>query len=264
MNKELTDYIKEPENDIANFNLAYWYESQKHLSPACSYYLRCAELTKDENLAYECLLRLYLCYYSLSNRDYTCENLLKSGLKIKPKNPEAYFFLSQFYERKQNWMDGYLYASLGLDLSDCEPSKFNTSFEYQSKYMLIFQKAVCSWWYGKPKESRILFRKLKDEYGSKLNDNYYHLVQNNLSTLGSGSVSESEVKYDKSKYDLLGINVHEELMHRSTEVGHYISAIKNKYNNKWYIFNDSCEPHHLTQNQLQNTNAYMLFYIRKD
>jgi ubiquitin C-terminal hydrolase len=63
---------------------------------------------------------------------------------------------------------------------------------------------------------------------------------------------------------LLGINVHEELIHKSTEVGHYISAIKNKYNNKWYIFNDSCEPQFLKNNQLQNTNAYMLFYIRKD
>jgi len=202
MNKELTDYIQDPENDLANFNLANWYENQRHLSPACSYYLRCAELTKNEDLAYECLLRLYLCYRSLSNRDYTCENLLKSALKIKPKNPEAYFFLSQFYERKQNWMDGYLYASLGIDLSDCEPSKFNTYFEYQSKYMLLFQKAVCSWWYGKPKESRVLFRKLKDEYGSKLDDNYFNLVQNNLSTLGSGSSDESEVKYNKLKYDL--------------------------------------------------------------
>ena len=202
MNKEITDYIEDPKNDIANFNLAYWYENQRHLSPACSYYLRCAELTKNEDLAYECLLRLYLCYYSLSNRDYTCENLLKSALKIKPKNPEAYFFLSQFFERKSNWMDGYLYASLGLELSNCEPSKFKTYFEYQSKYMLIFQKAVCSWWYGKPREARVLFRKLKDEYGNKLNDSYSYLVQKNLSALGSGSVCDSEVKYEKSKYDL--------------------------------------------------------------
>ena len=202
MNKELTDYANNPENDTANFNLAYWYENQKHLSPACSYYLRCAELTKNEDLAYECLLRLYLCYYALSNRDYTCENLLKRALKLKPKNPEAYFFLSQFFERRKNWMDGYLYASLGLDLASCEPSKFNTSFEYQSKYMLIFQKAVCSWWYGKPKESRILLRKLKDEYGSQLNDGYSYLIQKNLSTLGSGSADESEVRYLKSNYDL--------------------------------------------------------------
>jgi tRNA G46 methylase TrmB len=202
MNKELTDYIQDSENDIANFNLAYWYESQRHLSPSCSYYLRCAELTKDEDLAYECLLRLYLCYYSLSNRDYTCENLLKSALKLKPQKPEAYFFLSQFFERKNNWMDGYLYASLALELLNCEPSKFKTSFEYNSQYMLLFQKAVCAWWYGKPKEARVLFRKLKEEYGNKLDDKYTYLVQKNLSTLGSGSSEESEVKYNKSNYEL--------------------------------------------------------------
>jgi len=203
MNKELIDYIQNTNSDIANFNLALWYENQKHLSPACSYYFWCAELTKDENLAYECLLKLYLCYYNLSNRDYTCENLLKSAINLKPKSPEAYFFLSQFFERKQNWMDGYLYASIGLEVTDCSPSNLITNFEYSAKYMLVFQKAVCAWWYGKPREARKLFRKLKDEYGDQLNESYLKLVENNLITLGSGSVEESSVTYGKdSDFDL--------------------------------------------------------------
>ena len=89
MNKQLIDYINNSENDISNFDLAAWYENQGHLSPACSYYLRCAELTKDNVLAYECLLRLYVCYKQLSNRDYTCENLLKSALNLFPQKPEV-------------------------------------------------------------------------------------------------------------------------------------------------------------------------------
>jgi len=203
MNKELLDYIKDSDKDKTNFNLALWYENQKHLAPACSYYLRCAELTKDENLAYECLLRLYLCYYNLSNRGYTCENLLKSAINLKPKSPEAYFFLSQFFERKQNWMDGYLYASIALETTNCLPSNLITTFEYSSKYMLVFQKAVCSWWYGKPKEARKLLRKLKDEYGDQLNETYLKLVETNLITLGSGSVEQSSATYSKnSDFDL--------------------------------------------------------------
>ena len=61
MNRELIEYVQDTENDTANFDLAVWYNNQGHLSPACSYYLRCAELTKDNSLAYECLLRLYNC-----------------------------------------------------------------------------------------------------------------------------------------------------------------------------------------------------------
>jgi hypothetical protein len=202
MNKQLIDYINNSENDISNFDLAAWYENQGHLSPACSYYLRCAELTKDNVLAYECLLRLYVCYKQLSNRDYTCENLLKSALNLFPQKPEAYFLLSQFYEHKSNWMDSYLYASLGLELSNCEPSNLGKNFGYESKYMLIFQKAVSSWWYGKPKEARILFRKLKDEYGDRLNEYYFKLIESNLITLGSGSDWESSIRYNRKDYDL--------------------------------------------------------------
>jgi hypothetical protein len=122
---------------------------------------------------------------------------------LKPKSPEAYFLLSQFFERKKNWMDGYLYASIGLEVTDCVPSDLIINLEYSSKYMLIFQKAVCSWWYGKPKETRKLFRKLKDEYGHELNECYLKLVENNLITLGSGPVEKSSVNYYKnSNFDL--------------------------------------------------------------
>lgn len=202
MNKEIIDYINDTENDLVNFNLASWYDNQNHLSPACSYYLRCAERTTNTLLAYECLLRLYTCYKKLSNRDYTCENLLKSAMNLYPNKPEAYFLLSQFYEHKSNWMDSYLYASLGLSLSDCKPSNLIYNFGYESKYMLLFQKAVSSWWYGKPKEARKLLREIKDNYGDILNEYYFKLVEKNLITLGSGSDWESSIRYNKLDYDL--------------------------------------------------------------
>ena len=101
-------------------------------------------------------------------------------------------------------MDGYLYASIGLEVTDCVPSNLITNLGYSSKYMLVFQKAVCSWWYGKPKESRKLFRKLKDEYGDQLDEYYLKLVENNLISLGSGSVDESSVTYsNNSDFDLV-------------------------------------------------------------
>jgi hypothetical protein len=202
MNEELIAYVNDPENDSANFRLAEWYDNQGHLSPACSYYLKCAELTKDETLAYECLLRLHVCYKQLSNRDYTCESLLKSALNLHPRRPEAYFLLSQLYEHKGNWVDSYLYASIGLDLSDRNPSGLGRDFGYESEYMLLFQKAISAWWRGKPKESRMLLRRLKDEYGDRLNEYYFKLVEKNLITLGSGPEWESCVRYDRSERDL--------------------------------------------------------------
>jgi hypothetical protein len=68
--------------------------------------------------------------------------------------------------------------------------------------MLVFQKAVAAWWYGKPKEARMLFRKLKDEYADQLNEYYFKLTEKNITALGSGPDWESSVKYNKSNYSL--------------------------------------------------------------
>jgi len=198
---ELNEYIKNPLDPSINMRLARWYEVLGHLSPACGFYLRAAELSEDDDLSYECMLRLYYCFGALGDREYTCENALKSALKMKPINPEAYFLLSQFYERKGNWMDSYLYASLGLELTERKPSRLAFGSSYESEYMLIFQKAVAAWWYGKPTESRMLLRLLMDDYGPLMNESYLKLVQSNLSRLGSGNETDSSVRYDRSKYE---------------------------------------------------------------
>lgn len=199
--KEIEDYLDDSSSALTNLRLARWYETQRHLSPACGFYLRAAEFSKDPKIAYECMIRLYYCYLALGDRDYTCENVLKTALKTMPKSPEAYFLLSQFYERKKNWMDSYLYASLGLDVSDKNPSDLVFGSEYEHEYMLLFQKAVSSWWYGKPKESRTLFKTLVEKFRGKMNAAYVSLVQKNISSIGSGNETESSVRYEKQKYD---------------------------------------------------------------
>lgn len=66
------------------------------------------------------------------------------------------------------------------------------------------------------------------------------------------------------KYDLIGINLHQSLGHcKNINAGHYTSIIKNMINHKWYLYNDSNEPKLQTSmNDLQNKDAYLLFYYR--
>jgi len=147
------------------------------------------------------MIRLYYCFSSLGNRDYTCENMLKAALHVDPRRPETYFLLSQFYERKNNWMDSYMYASVGLDVAEKSPSSLVFGSSYEGEYALLFQKAVSAWWYGKPDESRSIFRILKEKYRSIMSEAYVKLVQNNLSRLGSGREADSCVRYNKEKYE---------------------------------------------------------------
>lgn len=196
---EINEYIKNPSSALANMDLARWYEKQGHYSPACGLYLRAAEFSESIAISYECMIRLYYCYAELGNREYTCENVLKTALNMRPKSPEAYFLLSQLYERKSNWMDSYIYASIGLQVSDCTPSELRFGSSYNHEYMLVFQKAVAAWWYGRTDESRLILRNMLDDYGSTMNKNYINLVQNNISRLGSGNERDSRTSYDSSK-----------------------------------------------------------------
>lgn len=66
------------------------------------------------------------------------------------------------------------------------------------------------------------------------------------------------------KYDLIGINIHLSLgMDENINSGHYISFVKSMMNNNWYIYNDSDEPEEL-EDDLQNNDAYLLFYYRQN
>jgi hypothetical protein len=162
-------------------------------------------MTSDEDLSYECLLRLHVCYQSLSGRDYTCESLLKRAVSLDPKKPEAYFLLSQMYERKGNWMDCHLYSSLPLEISSCKKSKLTRGVGYEGKYCLLFQKAVSSWWHGRPDESRRILQELKNDYSEEMTEAYYGLVEKNISRLGSGPDSQSSSRYESSRLDSLRI-----------------------------------------------------------
>jgi hypothetical protein len=195
--KELSNYINDPENDLNNFNLGLFYEQQNHYSPASGYYLRCAEKTKNLDLRYESLLRMYYCFKLLGDRDHTCDSLLKQAICLCPQKPEGYFLLTQHYESKSDWLNVYTYSSIALDVCK-DASSFISDIDYAGLYCLLFQKAAASWWIGKPKQCRQLYQTLLNEYINQLSDNYKALLENNLSRLGSGPESQAIRPYNKN------------------------------------------------------------------
>jgi len=70
---------------------------------------------------------------------------------------------------------------------------------------------------------------------------------------------------NKSKYNLLGVNLHQEFGFFGTNSGHYTSIVKNRFDNNWCLFNDSNDLIKATKKEdLQHRNAYMLFYYRNN
>jgi hypothetical protein len=196
---ELIEFSLDTENAVKNYNLAVWYEGGKQYAPAHTYYLRCAERSQDNELTYQALIRSSFCYKAQGSRDGTEKIALENALMLLPERPEAYYFLSLLYERKEEWQNSYIYANLGLKNSNVEP----IIPEYSGKYLLIFQKAVASWWWGKGKECRELLHSLVDDYWDIMDETHKKAVEDNITRLGSGPESQAFVQYKKEDHSKL-------------------------------------------------------------
>jgi hypothetical protein len=199
---ELIEFSLDTENAEKNYNLAQWYENQQQYAPAHTYYLRAAERSNDDILAYKSLIRSSFCYKAQGSRDGTEKIALENAINLLPQRPEAYYFLSLLYERKQEWQNCYTYANLGLHQYQDEVESLIIP-EYQGKYLLIFQKAVAAWWWGKGMECRKLFHSLVDNYWNLMDESHQKAVEDNITRLGSGPESQAFHTYIKEDHSKL-------------------------------------------------------------
>jgi tetratricopeptide (TPR) repeat protein len=203
LEKAITDLALDSENPLINYKLGILYESIGQTASAITYFYRAAERSNIKELIYECLLKSGLCYERQGNRQDTVKRMYQHALYVFPKRPEAYFLMSRIYERTQKYMDGYTMASIGLEVADFNLKPLLSNVEYPGKYGLIFEKAVCGWWWGKNMESRTLLRHLADDYHNKMDQIHTDAVYNNIYKLGIGPESVTHKHYNKSRYNEL-------------------------------------------------------------
>ena len=160
--RELTNYISDPKNAEYNFSLGLWYEDQGHTAGAVSFYLRAAEYSSSDLLAYEALLRLANCFTRQGGRSYTIKGILLRAISLLPDRPEAYFLLSRLYEVNKDWHESYSFAVMGQRLND-PAVKLRTNVDYPGRYALVYEQAISAWWIGLFDESIHLLRQLKKD-----------------------------------------------------------------------------------------------------
>jgi tetratricopeptide (TPR) repeat protein len=157
---ELLRYISDPKNAEYNFQLGLWYENWGHTAGAAGFYVRAAEYSSDALLSYEALLRIANIFTRQGGRVYMVKGVLLRAISLIPERPEAYFLLSQVYEKNKDWQEAYSFAVMGQRLSEDQP-KLRTNVEYPGKYALVYEQAVSAWWIGLFKESITLFKQLQ-------------------------------------------------------------------------------------------------------
>lgn len=160
LNKLLKEHILNPRYDLGNFWLGVEYQNLEQYAGAISFYLRCAELSTDKDLVYECLLKIWECIYKTGDRPYFEETQLLSAIAYYPERPEGYFLLSEYYARNKKWMMAYNIASIGESVHTKDHQPLKSADYLFGKTTLLFQKSYTASYVGKIKEAEELSKQL--------------------------------------------------------------------------------------------------------
>ena len=188
--EKLNDYIYDTENPQKNFDLALEYEEEGQTASAIGLYLRCAEITDDNNLAYESLIRMGLCFLRQGQRDAHVKIAFQNALSLLPERPEAYYLMSYYYEMINNYHEVYTWAKIGLTKSNLDLTPLKTNVLYTSKESLLLQEAVGAWYVGHFDESRDKYTHIASL--PNLDDTIKTSVENSLNNI-----------YRKDKIDIV-------------------------------------------------------------
>ena len=177
LEKQLREFVFDPYNQEKNFNLGYTYENLGHTAAAITYYVRSAEYGNDDDLTYEALIRVGLCYNKQGSRPVMTRGSFLNAIIFAPHRPEAYYHLSLIWEGLKEYQESYASICQGLShLDNYKPTR--TDIGYDKDYSLIFQKSYISWYTGRHKLSKDLSIEL---YKSKDTPEFYlSLLKHNL------------------------------------------------------------------------------------
>ena len=165
-------------NPRLNFDIAKKYEEMGQTASAVSFYLRAAEYGYDSDplVVYSSLLKMSFCFNDQNGREHSVKHCMLQAIQYLPNRPEAYFLLSRYYERNQNWQECYTWAEVGLT-HNSRLEKLPVDVEYYGLYCLEFEKGVAGWWLGKKEESKQIFEKLLTQ---NIQEGYASTIRYNL------------------------------------------------------------------------------------
>jgi len=196
----IVEYSATPNDPLLNFGLGLAYKEIGQTASAVSFFLRTAEKSEDPLLRYEALLKCGLCFNDQGSRNMTTRGLFQHAVSIMPERPEAYYFLSCFHERAQEWQEAYMMACIGLSTCDFMHDELRTDIGYPGKFALLFQKAVPAWWVGLCTQAREILADLQENY--EMDELHTGCVASNIAAISTTPTAPAIV----TEYDITQLN----------------------------------------------------------
>jgi len=195
---QIYKYVDNPLSPEINFNTGLHYESIGQTAAALSFYLRCAELTEDQSLAYEALLKTYRCIASQGRRPIWEKEQLMIAITHYPERPEGYFLLSQWHSAREEWTEANYYATTAQKVCDFTLPGLGSDIGYVGHWGLKFQEAFACWYRGLREHSYKLWLELYNDKNID-NDEYFQIIINNCTNFKLLQTKHDPIIYDKSQ-----------------------------------------------------------------
>jgi len=154
--KSIINFIHDPYNPLINFEQGYLYEQAGQLAASFSFYMRCAEFSRDDVIACEALLRASYCINKQGGRDTKELHCIQHALSVCRTDAEPYYVLSLFHSWRNHWVSAYTQVCIALS-SNCNFNTFIKQKRCLNKETLLFQKARCAVKIGKFNEARSIY-----------------------------------------------------------------------------------------------------------
>ena len=179
----ITRLAYNPKDARLNFQVGLEYEKIGQTASALSFYLRSAELsaTTYVELCYSAILKVGNILEQQSQRDLTATNVYFQAIEFMPTRPEAYYFLSRYYEKHGSWSEAAMFAQLSINCSkNKKPLEYNPG--YPGDFAPRFIKARASFYSGRKAKTEKEYLTIA-EFSRNLPPEYFKILAQGLNSL---------------------------------------------------------------------------------
>lgn len=176
----LARLAQDPDDAHNNVALAQWYHGQGHTAAAVTYYTRAAERAPNTDLAYACLILTAECFDHQQHRHVTVRSFLRRAITVRPRRPEAYWYLAKFNEHHNQHSECYLLCEQAMEFCDFDLPALELDVGYPGSWIFRLERGIAAWWWGLNDLSRQDFLWLVDHAWHSMGRSYRDNLATNM------------------------------------------------------------------------------------
>lgn len=180
----LQNMIYDTYDEVKNILLAEQYFSQQQYASALTFFLKVCDNSKNNDIIYECLIKIAKCFGRLGRRPASEETAFLNAVNFQPHRPEAYLALSNYYTYYGKWTEAYNFATIGYS-NRVNKKVTITNIEYKGDYIFLYILALSSNKLGRIEESRKRFLELAEKHSGELVGSYKETTKQAVAILGN-------------------------------------------------------------------------------